>query len=84
MCIRDRDVISAYFKQVNDAGGVNGRKLELIAMDDGYETDRAVANTKALINDKKVFAMVASYGSVSYTHLDVYKRQTLTRTKQSP
>lgn len=58
-----KDVISAYFKQVNDAGGVNGRKLELVAMDDGYETDRAVANTKALINDKKVFAMVASYGS---------------------
>lgn len=58
-----RDVISAYFRQINDAGGINGRKLELIALDDGYETDRAVANTKALINDKKVFAMVASYGS---------------------
>lgn len=58
-----KDVITAYFKQVNDAGGVNGRKLELVAMDDGYETDRAVANTKTLINDKKVFAMVASYGS---------------------
>ncbi|SBT10072.1 Extracellular ligand-binding receptor [Candidatus Propionivibrio aalborgensis] len=58
-----KEVISAYFKQVNDAGGVNGRKLELIAMDDGYETDRAVANTKTLINDKKVFALVASYGS---------------------
>lgn len=58
-----KEVISAYFKQVNEAGGVNGRKLELVAMDDGYETDRAVANTKALINDKKVFAMVASYGS---------------------
>lgn len=58
-----KDVISAYFKQVNDGGGVNGRKLELAHMDDGYETDRTVANTKALINDKKVFAMVASYGS---------------------
>jgi ABC-type branched-subunit amino acid transport system substrate-binding protein len=32
-------------------------------MDDGYETDRAVANTKALINEKQVFAMIASYGS---------------------
>jgi ABC-type branched-subunit amino acid transport system substrate-binding protein len=58
-----KDVIGAYFKQVNDAGGISGRKLELIAMDDGYETDRAVANTKALIKEKQVFAMIASYGS---------------------
>lgn len=58
-----KEVIAAYFKQVNDAGGINGRKVELVAMDDGYETDRAVANTKALINDKHVFAMIASYGS---------------------
>ena len=58
-----KEVIGSYFKQVNDAGGINGRKLELIAMDDGYETDRAVANTKALVNDRKVFALVASYGS---------------------
>ena len=58
-----KEVIGAYFKQVNDAGGISGRKLELIAMDDGYETDRAVANTKALINEKQVFAMIASYGS---------------------
>lgn len=57
------EVISAYFKQINDGGGINGRKLELVAMDDGYETERAVTNTKALINDAKVFAMVASYGS---------------------
>ena len=58
-----KEVIGAYFKQINDAGGINGRKLELFSMDDGYETDRAVANTKALINNKNVFAMLASYGS---------------------
>ncbi len=58
-----KEVIGAYFKQINDAGGINGRKLELLALDDGYETERAVANTRALINDKKVFAMIASYGS---------------------
>lgn len=58
-----KSVISSYFQKVNEAGGINGRRLELIALDDGYETDRAVANTKALINDKKVFALLASYGS---------------------
>jgi ABC-type branched-subunit amino acid transport system substrate-binding protein len=55
--------ITAYFGQVNKSGGVNGRKLELVALDDGYETDKAVANTKALIEDKKVFSLLAFYGS---------------------
>ncbi|WP_291992404.1 ABC transporter substrate-binding protein [Candidatus Accumulibacter sp. ACC003] len=56
-------VIQAYFRQVNDAGGVHGRSLELRALDDGYETERAVANTSELIKKEKVFALLASYGS---------------------
>ncbi|MGB4064692.1 MAG: ABC transporter substrate-binding protein [Azonexus sp.] len=58
-----RQTISAYFEQVNKAGGINGRKLELIALDDGYETERTVANTKTLIKEKNVFALLAYYGS---------------------
>ncbi len=58
-----RQVIQTYFDQINKAGGVNGRKINLVALDDGYETDRAVANTKSLINEKNVFALLASYGS---------------------
>ena len=42
---------AAYFKVVNAAGGVNGRKIELRSLDDGYESDRAAANTKKLIDD---------------------------------
>jgi ABC-type branched-subunit amino acid transport system substrate-binding protein len=41
----------AYFQQVNATGGVNGRKIELRSLDDGYESDRAAANTKKLIDD---------------------------------
>src|SRR5438046_10127704 len=41
----------AYFQAVNAAGGVNGRKIELRSLDDGYEGDRAAANTKKLIED---------------------------------
>jgi branched-chain amino acid transport system substrate-binding protein len=41
----------AYFQAVNAAGGVNGRKIELRSLDDGYEPDRAAANTKKLIED---------------------------------
>jgi branched-chain amino acid transport system substrate-binding protein len=56
-------VIQAYFDQVNKSGGVNGRKINLVALDDGYETDRAVANTRILISEKNAFALLASYGS---------------------
>jgi ABC-type branched-subunit amino acid transport system substrate-binding protein len=41
----------AYFQWVNAQGGVNGRKIELKSLDDGYEGDRAAANTKKLIED---------------------------------
>lgn len=53
----------AYFAQLNANGGVNGKKVELIALDDGYETERTVANTRKLINEHKVFALMAYYGS---------------------
>jgi hypothetical protein len=35
-----RQTIEAYFDQINKAGGINGRKLELVASDDGYESLR--------------------------------------------
>lgn len=58
-----RDGVQAAFAQVNAAGGVQGRKIELVSLDDGYETERTVANTKKLIDDEKVFALMAYYGS---------------------
>jgi len=61
--IEMREAISAYLARVNEAGGVNGRKLQLVAMDDGYETVRTVANTRALLDEHKVFALVGYYGS---------------------
>jgi branched-chain amino acid transport system substrate-binding protein len=53
----------AYFKTVNDAGGINGRKIKLISLDDGYEPDRAKANTLKLINDEKVLALFGYVGT---------------------
>jgi len=41
----------AYFQWINAQGGVNGRKIELRSLDDGYESDRAAANTRKLIED---------------------------------
>ena len=56
-------VINAYFRQLNEAGGVHGRRLDLRSLDDGYETERTVANTRALIAQEQVFALLAFYGS---------------------
>jgi branched-chain amino acid transport system substrate-binding protein len=52
-----------YFNKVNAAGGVNGRKVVLKTLDDGYEPPNAVANTKKLLNDEKVFALFGYVGT---------------------
>src|SRR2546423_8135541 len=48
----------AYFKKVNDAGGVHGRKLELVTLDDANQVPRAEANTKKLVEEQGVFALM--------------------------
>lgn len=58
-----KEGIDAYFAKVNSAGGVFGRKLTLRALDDGYDTEPAVANARQLIEKDKVFALIAFYGS---------------------
>jgi ABC-type branched-subunit amino acid transport system substrate-binding protein len=55
--------IQSYFDSINKSGGIHGRSIELVAMDDGYETERTLANTNALIKDKSVFALLSFYGS---------------------
>lgn len=55
--------LEAAFAEVNKAGGVKGRKLELKSVDDGYEPTRSIGVVKALIDDDKVFAIVGSVGT---------------------
>jgi len=52
-----RDGALAYFKKVNDAGGVNGKKIELISLDDGNDTARAGENGRKLIEERGVIAL---------------------------
>lgn len=54
----------AYFRKVNDAGGVHGRRIELVTLDDGNQVPRAEANTRKLVEDEPVFAL---YGYPSAT-----------------
>jgi ABC-type branched-subunit amino acid transport system substrate-binding protein len=52
-----------YFNEVNVRGGVNGRRIVLKTLDDGYEPPRAVENTKKLIGEEKVFALFGYVGT---------------------
>ena len=58
-----REGILAAFNEVNAAGGVGGHKLELVSYDDSYEPEKAIANTKRLIDDDAVFALVGEVGT---------------------
>ena len=55
--------ILAAFAEVNRAGGVHGRLLELRFRDDGYEPEQAIANTTALIEEEAVFALIGAVGT---------------------
>jgi ABC-type branched-subunit amino acid transport system substrate-binding protein len=58
-----REGILAAFNEANAAGGVNGRRLELVSYDDGYEPERAISNTKRLIGENEVFALIGEVGT---------------------
>jgi len=55
--------IQAAFDEVNAKGGVHGRKLKLTSRDDGYEPERAIAQTRKLIEEDKVFALIGPVGT---------------------
>src|SRR5262245_13479341 len=58
-----RTGIQAAFDEVNAKGGVHGRKLKLISRDDGYEPDRSIAQTRKLIEEDKIFALIGAVGT---------------------
>ncbi len=60
--INMRTGIEAAFHEANENGGVHGRQMVLTFMDDAYEPEAAIANTRALI-DKGVFALIGAVGT---------------------
>jgi branched-chain amino acid transport system substrate-binding protein len=61
--IEMRNGAKVYFDFINGKGGVNGRKIQLVTLDDGYEPARTVPNTKKLIEEHKVFALFGYVGT---------------------
>jgi len=57
--------IDAYFRYINDQGGIHGRKLVLASRDDGYDPARTVAAVRELIDREGVFAFVGGVGTAN-------------------
>jgi len=55
--------VDLYFKVLNEAGGVNGRKMRTVYYDDGYRPQDAVSNTRKLVEQDGLFAVIAPQGT---------------------
>jgi serine/threonine protein kinase/ABC-type branched-subunit amino acid transport system substrate-binding protein len=55
--------IETAFKDWNDRGGVGGRQLHLVALDDGYDPARALANLQELEEQRNVFSLIGNIGT---------------------
>ncbi len=54
---------TAYFKMINEAGGVNGRKINLISLDDGYSPPKTVEQVRKLVEQDEVLALFQTLGT---------------------
>ena len=55
----------AYFKKINDQGGINGRKIKYELLDDAYSAPRAIGNVRRLTQQDNVFAIFGGCGTVT-------------------
>lgn len=61
-----------YFGEVNAKGGINGRKVEFIVLDDGYSPPKAVEQVRKLVEREEVLAMVATLGTPPNSAIQPY------------
>ncbi len=64
--------IDTYFKSVNDAGGINGRKVKFISLDDGYVPSKTVELVRQMVEGDKIFALFQSLGTPCNTAIHKY------------
>jgi ABC-type branched-subunit amino acid transport system substrate-binding protein len=62
----------AYWKMVNSKGGVNGRKVALLSMDDGYSAPKTVEQTRKLVEQDEVLAIIGSLGTAPNSAIQKY------------
>ena len=62
----------AYFKMINAQGGINGRKINLMSLDDGYSPPKAVEDIRRLVEQEKVAFIFQSLGTPSNSAIMKY------------
>src|SRR5207237_355531 len=68
-------VIGAYFKKVNDEGGVNGRKINYISYDDAYSPPKTVEMVRKLVEQDQVAALFQTLGTPTNSAIHKYMNQ---------
>ena len=63
---------AAYFKMINDAGGINGRKINFISYDDGYSPPKTVEQARKLVESDEVLLIFQSLGTAHNTAIQRY------------
>jgi len=63
---------AAYFKKINDAGGINGRKINFISYDDAYSPPKAVEQARKLVESDEVLFVFNSLGTPSNSAIQKY------------
>ena len=62
----------AYFKMINEQGGINGRKVNLISLDDGYSPPKTVEQVRRLVEQDEVLALFQTLGTPSNSAIHKY------------
>jgi ABC-type branched-subunit amino acid transport system substrate-binding protein len=57
--------LTAYFKRLNERGGVNGRKIKFISLDDGFSPPKTMEQTRRLVEEEQVAFIFAPLGTAS-------------------
>jgi branched-chain amino acid transport system substrate-binding protein len=65
-------VQAAYFKRLNESGGINGRKINLVSVDDAYSPPKAVEQVRKLVEQDQVLAIFQPLGTPSNTAIQKY------------
>jgi ABC-type branched-subunit amino acid transport system substrate-binding protein len=63
---------AAYFKKINDEGGINGRKINFITLDDGYSPPKTVEMTRRLVEQDEVLFIFGTLGTGTNTAIQKY------------
>jgi ABC-type branched-subunit amino acid transport system substrate-binding protein len=63
---------AAYFKMINEMGGVNGRKINLISVDDGYSPPKTVEQIRRLVEQEQVALIFQSLGTTTNAAIRSY------------